>query len=129
MRFEYRFFEGSFLPLIPIKLKGKEEWVELIAFIDTGASYSLFHADVAEILGFKLEEGELTEMVLGDGNKLKVYLHNIEISIANKNFIAVIGFSNGIGIGFYIVGRKTIFDKFLVIFNEKQRWIEFKPLD
>jgi predicted aspartyl protease len=127
MKFDYQFFEGRFLPIVPIRLKGKTEWLESRAYVDTGASYCLFHADVAEILGIKLEEGERNEMTLGDGNILKVYLHKLLVSIAGKKFVALIGFSKGIGIGFYIVGRKDIFDNFIVCFNEKEKQIEFKP--
>lgn len=90
MRFNYQYFEGKFLPIITLKLKGKEEWVEFKAFIDTGASYCLFHADVAEVLGIKLEEGQKEEMTLGDGDILEVYVHNFTISIAGKEFCAKI---------------------------------------
>ncbi len=46
MKYPYLFQEGKFLPLIPLKLRGVKEWVEFRAYIDTGAIYSLFHADV-----------------------------------------------------------------------------------
>lgn len=114
---------------MPIQLKGRREWLRTRAYVDTGASYSLFPADVAEVLGFNLEEGELHEMVVGDGNTLKVYVHKIMISLAGKEFIASIGFSKGMGVGFYIIGRKDIFEKFVVCFNEKDKFVEFTPLD
>ncbi|MDP3640587.1 MAG: aspartyl protease family protein [Nanoarchaeota archaeon] len=128
MKYPYQYSDGIFLPLVAIKIKGKLEWVEFKAFVDTGASYSLFHADVAEILGLELEKGESREMVLGDGDLLKVFVHKIKVALAGKEFLASIGFSREVGIGFYIIGRKDLFDKFLVIFNEKERWVEFKPL-
>lgn len=128
MRFSYHYLEGKFLPIVLLRLKGKEEWIESRAFVDTGASYSLFHADFATILGLELEHGELSEMVVGDGKILKVYIHRIRVSIAGQEFIASIGFSKDLGIGFYIIGRKDIFDRFLVSFNEKEKWVEFRPL-
>ncbi len=127
MKFDYRFAEGQFLPIISLKLKGKEEWIESKAYVDSGASYSLFHAGIAEILGFILEEGELREMSVGDGNILKVYVHEILILVAGQEFKAYLGFSKGIGVGFNIVGRKSIFEKFLVCFNEKEKYVEFTP--
>ncbi len=127
MKLNYLFLDGEFLPVIQLKVKGKE-WLETSAYVDSGASYSIFHADVAEILGISLEDGELKEMVVGDGNVLKVYLHHLSVSLAGIEFIASIGFSKGIGTGFNILGRKTIFDKFLISFNEKEKWMEFQPL-
>ncbi len=124
MKFDYRFYEGKFLPIIPVKLYGKQGEIQPLAYVDSGASYSLFHADVAEILGLSLEEGEPHEMVMGDGNALTVYVHRIPIAIAGKEFTAAIGFSKGIGIGFNIIGRKDIFDQFIICFNEKERRIE-----
>jgi len=56
MRFPYVFLKGKYLPIVPLELKGKE-WVEVRAFADTGASYSVFHSDVAEILGIDYEKG------------------------------------------------------------------------
>ena len=128
MKFEYQFAEGRFLPIITIKLKGNYGWVNSTAYLDTGASYSLFHTDVAEILGIPLEKGELNEMTVGDGNTLKVYLHKLKVQIAGEEFVATIGFSKGIGTGFNIVGIKDIFDKFIICFHQKEKYIEFTPL-
>jgi predicted aspartyl protease len=121
-------FEGELLPIIPIVLRGKAETVELKAYIDTGASYCLFHADIAEIIGLNLEEGNPTEMVLGDGNVIIVYLHQVLVSIGGIEFTTFVGFSKGLGIRFNIIGRKGIFDKFIVSFNERGKEIEFKPV-
>ncbi len=127
MKFPYQLFEGEHLPIIPVSLKSKEGWVEFDAYIDTGASFCLFPADVAEILGLCLEEGEVRKMILGDGNALTVYLHNLPVLLAGKEFAAPIGFSKGLGISFAIIGRRGIFDQFTVCFNELEKWIEFTP--
>jgi len=42
-------------------------------------------------------------------------------------FEAVIGFSEGLGIGFNIMGRKDFFEKFRVCFNDKTDMIQFYP--
>lgn len=129
MKFEYRFFDGKFLPIVPIRIKGKSDTIELLAFIDTGASYCIFKADVAEILGLDFEKGEKTEMILGDGDPITVYLHKVLVTIADKELTAIIGFSQELKISFNIIGRKDIFEHFVVCFNEKEKWVGFKPLD
>ena len=45
MKIEYVNFKGKFLPLVPIELKGVE-WVEFLAYLDSGASYTIFHSDI-----------------------------------------------------------------------------------
>ncbi len=126
MKYEYVLSEDRFHPIIPIKLKGNTDWIEFKAYIDTGASFCLFHTNVAQILEIDIEKGEKIEMVMGDGDILTAHLHQVFVSIANKEFTAVIAFSKGLGTGFNIIGRKDIFENFIVCFNEKEKWIEFK---
>ena len=125
MKFSYRFYEGKFLPIIPISLTANGRLIQMRAYVDTGASYSLFHAKVAEILGLDLEKGILYELIVGDGDTLQVYLHSVAISLAGKEFKVMIGFSKNIGVGFNILGRKDIFDKFVICFNEQNKEINF----
>ena len=128
MKFEYVLDSGKFLPIISVQMKGLREWITFKAYIDTGASFCLFHADIAEALGIKLEEGEKREMILGDGDSIAVYLHKVSVKLAEREFIASIGFSQGLKIHFYIIGRQDIFDQFIICFHEKEKYIEFTPV-
>jgi len=120
MNFPYIFLEGRYLPIVPLERKG-EEWIELHAFIDSGASYSIFHADIAEILGIEFTKGEKNFMTVGDGTQIPVYIHNINVRFNKKEFAAKIGFSNKLGIGFDILGREGFFDRFVVCFDDRRR--------
>lgn len=124
MRFDYLEFEGKFLPIIPIKIKGKE-WVEFKAFADTGAGYSVFKASAAEILEVDMERGKKEFVKIGDGSFIEVFTFKLPVSVAGKEFEAKIGFSRGLGIGVHIVGRQDIFDKFRVCFDESEKFVEF----
>ncbi len=126
MKFEYQELAGSLLPIVPIELKGKE-WISFDAYVDSGASYSIFHADMAEDLGINLEEGKEDYISVADGSRIKIYMHNIDVKIANKVFNARIAFSKHLGVGFNIIGRLDIFDRFKICFDEKERSIEFHP--
>lgn len=128
MKFPYQLFDAEYLPIIPLAIRGSEEWVDFNAYIDTGASFCLFPANVAEVLGLRIEMGEQRQMILGDGNALTVYIHNLAVSLAGKEFIAPIGFSKGLGINFAIIGRKGIFNNFTICFHESEKAIEFTPI-
>lgn len=54
-----------------------------------------------------------------------VYTHRLEIQIGDEEFNAMIGFSRRLGIGFNIIGRKDIFERFKVCFDEKEKVVEF----
>ena len=115
--------------MIPIEMKGKEDWVVFDAYVDSGAGYSIFHADVAAILGVDIEDGTESFVVVGDGSKINVYIHNVEVKLADKEFRAVIGFSHRLGIGFNVLGQESFFDIFRICFDRKERILEFYPKD
>lgn len=100
MKFYYVEFDGEHLPIIPVLLKGRNEWVGFNTFIDTGATYSLFPLDVAEVLGVDINTSKSCSVTLGDGKQIEVYLHETKVSIANKEFCARIGFTPELGINF-----------------------------
>lgn len=127
MKFPYVKYNGRYLPIVPIEIKGKEDWVVFDAYVDSGAGYSIFHTDVAGILGIDIEEGKESFVVVGDGSKIKVYIHDLEVRLADKEFRAVIGFSHRLGIGFNVLGQEDIFDKFIICFDRKERIVEFYP--
>ena len=126
MRFSYLEFEGKYLPMVPIKVKGKE-WVEFQAFVDSGAGYSIFKASAAEILGIDIEKGKKEFVKIGDGSFIEVFTFILSVSIAESEFETKIGFSRGLGVGFHIIGRQDIFNQFKICFDEKEKTVDFEP--
>jgi TPP-dependent trihydroxycyclohexane-1,2-dione (THcHDO) dehydratase len=126
MKFPYLEFEGKYLPIVPIKIKGRE-WVEFQAFVDTGAGYSIFMYDIADVLGIDAEKGKKEFVKIGDGSFIEVFTFKLRVMFAGKEFNAKIGFSRGLGVGFNIIGRQDIFDNFKVCFDESEKTVEFVP--
>ncbi len=126
MKFPYLKLRGKLAPIVPIELKGRE-LVSYDAYVDSGAGYSIFHSDVADDLEIKLEDGEKTYITVGDGSQIIVYLHKILVRIAEQEFEATIGFSRHLGIGFNIIGRLDLFDRFKICFDESEGVVEFHP--
>mgnify|MGYP001061282653 CR=1 FL=1 len=128
MKFPYLKFKGRLLPIVPVRLKGKE-WISVDAYVDSGASFSIFHAWITEALGLKIEEGEKQYVIVGDGSQIPVYLHSVKVQLAEKEFEVKIGFSRRLGIGFNLLGRVGVFDRFKVCFNDKEGAVEFSEFD
>ena len=58
MRFSYReISKGIFAPSINLEIWTGGRWVECDAYIDSGATYSIFHTDMAVILGLTYQKG------------------------------------------------------------------------
>lgn len=129
MHFPYfRLGPNDFAPIITLKILGKEGWIDMEAYIDSGASFSIFSADRAEILGIDCEKGDRIDLTVGDGGLLGVYIHKLKVELANSHFIADIGFSKQLGVGFNLLGRRTFFDRFKICFDDKNRFIEMHSL-
>ena len=124
MKFPYKKLAGKLLPVVPIELKGGE-WISYDAYVDSGAGYSIFHSDVIDDLEIKLEDGEKTYITVGDGSQIIAYLHKILVKIADQEFVAGIGFSERLGIGFNIIGQSDIFDRFKICFDGEEKLVEF----
>ncbi len=129
VRFQYVEFKGRFLPIIPIDIECFGEWIEFNAYVDSGAGYSVFHCDVAEILGIELESGKKSYVTVGDGSQIIVYIHEIKVKVGSEVFVATIGFSRRLGIGFNIIGQKDVFEKFKICFDKTDKIVEFHPKD
>ena len=126
--FPYSSYKKILTPIIPIQVKSSYDWVKIWAYVDSGASCSLFKAKEAERLGLNYKKGKEGEMVVGDGSLIPVFFHRLKVKIGDNEIFAPIGFSEKLGIGFNLLGRGGIFTKFDVIFSDSKRKIIFKPV-
>ncbi len=120
MKYPYVEMRGKLLPIVPVEVKD----FEFYAFVDSGASFSIFHSDIAEILDIKIEDGDKVLVTVGDGSLIPVYIHKLKIKFAGREFEARIGMSRKLGIGFDIIGRKDFFENFKICFDEKNKIVE-----
>ncbi|MBI3540593.1 MAG: hypothetical protein HY073_00350 [Deltaproteobacteria bacterium] len=122
MIFPYKKIGGlKYGPVAPLALKGVERWIPFDAFVDSGADYSVFHSDVAALIGLKLTSGEKRVVTVGDGDDMVVYVHKVLVRFADSIFKAPIAFSSALGSGFNLLGREAFFEKFQVCFNDKDQ--------
>lgn len=112
-------------PIVPLQIKGNDtKWYEFYAYIDSGAGYSVFHADHAELLDVKIYKGTKIFLTVGDGAKIESFVHKLPVLFAGREFIADISFSPSLGIGTNILGMRSFFDNFQICFNNKRGLVE-----
>lgn len=129
MRFPYfQLGPADFAPIIPLKLFGKEGWISVEAYIDSGASISIFNTDRAEILGLDYKKGRKVHLTVGDGGLLEVFVHKLKADLAGHRFTAEVGFSKQLGVGFNLLGRRSFFDHFRICFDDKHRFVELNRI-
>lgn len=120
MNFPYQLFRGFYYPIVPVTLIINGKRVNTSAIVDSGASISIFSGSIGRLAGLDIESGE-KRVFQGASAKLAGYIHSIKIIIAGKEIECKIAFSDELSTSFNLIGRETVFDKFLITFNEKNR--------
>ena len=125
VKFPYKSYKGELYPIINILLEGPYGLLETEAYVDTGATVSIFLTTIASDLGIDYTKGNLTHIMVGDGGFIPVYTHIIPIKIGPVRFKARIGFSPSLGADFNLLGQKDIFDRFIISFDKRNKVVAF----
>lgn len=128
MKFRYKKYgPGILRPVIPIEVIYKNKSVPYEVLIDSGADFCIFDAQIGEILGTPIEEGEKFEVAGITGEKEPVYFHLLEIKVGGWTCKIKAAFLKKIGpFGYGVVGQKGFFDKFIIKFDLLKEEIELK---
>ena len=122
----YKEYRGQLVPIITIGIKYTEIWYPAEAYVDSGATYSIFSHKFADRIGLDFKKGELIYAQVGDGGSIPAYLHDLEVQLGEERFIGTIGFSEKLGIGFNLLGRVSFFNRFKVCFDEHKHLVTFE---
>jgi hypothetical protein len=112
--------------MITVGIKLGETWYPIGMYVDSGAAYTLLHANIAQGAGFPYHTGQLTYLQVGDGSFIPVYLHDLELQLGAERFVAKVGFSERLGVAFNLLGRDGLFTRFKICFHEYQRVVSFE---
>jgi hypothetical protein len=123
--FRYKSIRGRLVPIITIGVKIGGLWYPIEAYVDSGAAYTLLRAQVADGIGFDYRAGHQIYLQVGDGSFIPAYLHDLGLQVGREQFSTKVGFSDKLGIGFNLLGRTGIFERFKICFQESQGIITF----
>ncbi|NOZ82834.1 MAG: hypothetical protein GXN98_03320 [Euryarchaeota archaeon] len=121
MRIPYVSWRGHHSPLVEVQIMNQDRRIRTLAYLDTGATYSVFHGDFAEELGLDMYSGERRDITVGDGGMIPLYLFKLKLIIEQIKINALVGFSDRLGTGINIIGRRDILDNYVVCFDGKNR--------
>ena len=104
-------------PLIEFQIKTKIGWIPVMGYLDSGADMTLLPLSFAKALGIKIEDEEVKEIKgIGD-SAVSVIIKEIDMKISDVNLKANIGIALIEDVP-YLLGRKDVFNKFRIIFEE-----------
>lgn len=125
--YHYKQLKKLRVPIITVAIRHGERWHPVEAYVDSGATYSVFTARVADRLGLDFRSGRRLYVQVGDGGFIPVYLHDLQIQVGRYRLRAPLGFSDKLGVHFNLLGRTGLFDYFKVCFDERAFVVTFSP--
>jgi len=119
--FPYVLYRGKFYPIIPVVIEGREKAI-VHALVDSGATISLFHINIAEDIGIDLKDAEQVYLA-GIGGYVKAYIKKqVKISVEELGSTMIpIAFTEYIASDVAILGRQGFFESFEITFREWER--------
>ena len=114
-------YEGSVEGIeIPVALSAGEYSVELLAKLDTGASYCIFERKYAEMLGLDVESGRLQAFRTITGS-FAAYEHEVTLETLGVEFFAAIFFAQDPAFNRNFLGRAGWLDRLRVAIIDYDR--------
>lgn len=126
LNFPYVNYKGNLAPIIPVGLKVEKKAIITLAYVDSGATYSIFNGSEAERLELDYKKGREILITVGDGGLIPIYLWQLKAKIEEIEFPAIVGFSSKLGVGFNLLGRKSFFEQFDVCFSDREGETTFR---
>jgi hypothetical protein len=96
------------------------------ALIDSGATRSLFHADIASHIGLDIKSGEI-EITQGIGGSETTYLHEITLYLPGGSVKTKVGFKEKLPVA-GLLGMKGFFEFFRVTFDADTKLCELQRI-
>ena len=96
------------------------------ALVDSGASFSVFRAEILEYLGIPLARGARVYLE-GIGGRILGYRHRVPARVGGTRFLFTVIFSQELTVSFNLLGRENFFQQFLVTFDERRRIVRLHP--
>jgi hypothetical protein len=72
--FPYGIVGGRLSPMISAALEFGGKWSAVELYVDSGATFTILHAQVAQAIGLNFRTGRKVLVQVGDGSLIPVYL-------------------------------------------------------
>ena len=121
--------ETMYRPVATVEILGNDGlWYYLTAYIDSGADISLIPYTLGRSMGYKVDGKEIIELEGVGGKSIPIVIINTKIKFS-ENLVhnAEIGWALVDGVPI-LLGRHTVFEKFRITFEEKEKRIIFEPV-
>lgn len=114
-------------PVATVYLKSTSgEWIRFNPYIDSGADITLIPLSLGKLLGFKRRQKDIVK-ISGVSGSISVIFKKVKAKIGEKEFDMKLTWAMTEKAP-PILGRKDVFDNFIISFKQKAEEIIFEPL-
>jgi hypothetical protein len=119
--------KGILRPRIPVRLRHKANFIDLLALVDSGADDCLFPMEVAHLLSLDLDATQAHRYGgIGEGEVVGIF-GNVTLEVGGSAFPLYAGFADAPSI-VPILGQNGFFSLFEVRFNLSKERLELEPV-
>lgn len=113
-------------PVLSIHVAFKQR-VAYEALMDSGADYSIFHAEIGEAIGLEVRKGHRIIFTGVSGAAQEGFRHPVKLEVGTWRLPCSVVFAYGLKIPYGILGQAELFDWFVVVFDREAGWLDLKP--
>lgn len=113
-------------PYIVARIQHGRRYVDTPALIDSGADGSIFHLQIAPVLGL-VPDPSLAEITTGIGGDRNIWYFDVHLTVLGERFPARVGFTDGCPRAFGLLGRRDFFAAFHIGFEQSALRVLLNP--
>ena len=114
-------------PVIPVHLASGTSRVACEALVDSGADYSIFHAQIGEAIGMEIRKGRRMLFAGVAGVTQEGFRHSVRLGVGKWRLPCDVVFAYGLKIPYGILGQAELFESFVVVFDREAGWLDLRP--
>ena len=128
IEFHYKQYRGGKAPVIPIRVLAGRRWRRLSAYVDSGAAYSVLTVAEAKRLGLMKIKARRIGVTTSGGRTQKISLHRLWVKLGDDRRLSItFGVPRGFDVDFNLLGRRDLFRRYVVTFDDTHARLTFTP--
>ncbi|MBI3333444.1 MAG: hypothetical protein HYZ93_05085 [Candidatus Omnitrophica bacterium] len=127
VEFSYRRYRDGTAPIVPVEVLAGHRWRRMWAYVDSGAAYSILTVAEARRLGLMKIKARRIAVTTSGGQTQKISLHRLWVKLGEDRISITFGVPRGFDVDFNLLGRRDLFRRYIVSFDDSHGYITFTP--
>ncbi len=112
-------------PVIPLKVMAGHRWHRVWVYVDSGAAYSILTVAQARRLGLLKIKAKRVAVSTSGGQIYGISLHRLWVKLGSDRISITFGVPRGFDVDFNLLGRKDLFRRYQVCFDDGRGRLTF----